>query len=133
MMLIDACVWIDYLKGHPVPQLDRLIASDEACVCGTVLAEVLSGIRSDKDRVALGERFAAFTHLDETRATFVAAADRYAALRRRGRTIPLSDCVLAALSLEHDLRFLTFDKHFDAFEEPTRFIVAERPKTEAPA
>lgn len=126
MMLVDACVWIDYLKGRPVPELDRLIEHDQAWICGTVLAEVISGVRSSKQRSALSERFQAFPYANETRETFVAAAENYAKLRQRGLTIPLSDCHLAAICEGSGLKLLTFDKHFKAFEDPKRFQVAER-------
>jgi len=34
-------------------------------------------------------------------------------LRKKGIVIPLSDILIAAISLEYDLSIFTLDKHFD--------------------
>jgi len=124
--LVDSCVWIDWLGGRAVPELEALLERGTAAICGTVLAEVLSGVRAEGTRRALAQRFSAFAYLEETRAAFTLAADTYAGLRVAGVTLPLSDCLLAALCRERDVAFLTFDQHFLAFEEPGRFHVVPR-------
>ena len=51
------------------------------------------------------------------RQTFLAAADMYRSLRRRGITIRKSvDCMIAAVAIEHDLPLLHNDRDFDPME-----------------
>jgi predicted nucleic acid-binding protein len=125
--LVDACVWVDWLGGRAVPELEALLERGTAAICGTVLAEVLSGVKSVETRRALAQRLQSVEYLSESRSAFTLAADTYAGLRARGITLPLSDCMLAALCSERDAAFLTFDQHFRVFQEPERFRVVPRP------
>ena len=49
-VLVDASVWIDFLRGDDdtVRALNLLIKSGRVVVCGQVLQEVLQGSRDDK-------------------------------------------------------------------------------------
>lgn len=118
MRLVDSCVWIEYLRGRGFAKLEETIVSGGAAICGTVLAEVLSGVRGDDERRLLERRLCALPYLVETREVFSLAADLYATLRRKGVTVPLSDCVIAAVCIQHEVELLTIDGHFDAFENP---------------
>lgn len=132
MKLLDACVWIDFLNGAKVPELETEIVEGGVAVCGTVVAEVLSGLRDDARRALLAERLRSLPYLAETRATFEAAASACAGLRKQGLTLPLADCILASLAREHDVTFVTYDDHFQAFGEPARFVVLSRAPATAP-
>lgn len=126
MRLLDSCVWIDFLGGAVDARVKGWIVEGEAAICGTVLCEVLSGVRGEAKRARLAEALRPFPYLSETRVTYEAAAGIYAALRGRGVTIPQADCVLAALAREHDVTLVTHDQHFATFDEPERFVVMAR-------
>jgi predicted nucleic acid-binding protein len=113
MMLVDSCVWIDFLSGRDDHGLARALLDNRVALCGTVLAQVLSGVRKVRQRRLLEERFLALPHFPETREVFFKAATLYSDLRRKGITIPLSDCTIAAVALTNDLSLLTLDRHFD--------------------
>ncbi|MCY3017992.1 MAG: PIN domain nuclease [Planctomycetota bacterium] len=118
VVLVDTTVWVDLFRGAATAQvaaLGRLIADGEdICTCGVILTEVLQGVREDSDFRRTVARFDAFLFLPMSRRTFVKAAELYRLLRRKGITIwkPL-DCMIAAVSLEHDVPLLHNDRDFD--------------------
>jgi predicted nucleic acid-binding protein len=117
MTLVDTTVWIDFFKGRDTPQvrhLESLIGADEdICICGVILAEVLQGIREDKDYSAVSTRFDAFLYLPMSQKTFRKSAEMYRALRKKGVTIRNAvDCMIAAVAIEHDILLLHNDRDF---------------------
>jgi len=121
MVLVDTTVWIDLFRGKPTPEvgeLERLLHDGEdICTCGVILTEVLQGIRDDADYRRTLARFEAFLLLPINRRTFLAAADIYRSLRRRGVTIRKSvDCMIAAVAMEHNAAILHHDRDFDPIE-----------------
>jgi predicted nucleic acid-binding protein len=118
MKLADSCVWIEFLSSKGFGELEDLVLSGEIAICGTVIAEVLSGVRKESEAEILKKRFASLPYLDETREVFEQAAFLYRKMKKAGKNVPLSDCVIAAVCLINEARLLTVDKHFAAFGEP---------------
>lgn len=119
MTIVDTTVWIDFFHGTDTPEIrevQRLLdASEDVCICGVILTEVLQGIREDKDHAAAATAFEAFLFLPMTRHTFIQAADLYRTLRRGGITIRNAvDCMIASVAIEHDIPLLHNDRDFDA-------------------
>jgi predicted nucleic acid-binding protein len=117
--IVDTTVWIDFFRGADTPEvreLQRLIdASEDVCICGVILTEVLQGIREDKDHAVVAAAFDAFLFLPMTQRTFIRAADLYRTLRRKGVTIRnAADCMIASVATEHDIPLLHNDRDFDA-------------------
>ena len=114
-VLIDTTVWIEHFRksGHPLsPLLVSLREQGRACTCGVVIAELLQGARSEKDSdlaVSLAETT---TVLSDNLAGWERAGRIASLLRHKGPTIPLVDCYLAALALNHDASILSLDGHF---------------------
>ena len=116
--IVDTTVWIDFFRGIDTPEvreLHRLIdASEDVCICGVILTEVLQGIREDKDYADASAAFDAFLFLPMTQRTFSRAADLYRTLRRKGITIRNAvDCMIASVAIEHDIPLLHNDRDFD--------------------
>lgn len=114
-VLADTCAWIDYFRPRESPlsrALDRALRGDQICVCGQVMLELLQGVRSGADQSALIAALGALEYLEMRPSTWMSAAEMSSALRRKGRQLPHSDLLIAALALEHDLAVLTVDKHF---------------------
>ena len=122
MILVDTTVWIDFFGGFSPPHVRRLesaiAAGEDLCICGLILAETLQGIRDDREHARTRARLEALLYLPMERSTFLAAADHYRSLRRRGITIrkPV-DCMIAAVALEHDALLLHNDRDFDPLEK----------------
>ena len=121
MSLVDASVWIDFFAARATPEvleLKRLLNEGKRVyTCGVILTEVLQGIRKDEDYRRTLARFDDLGYLPMRRQMFLAAADMYRSLRRRGITIRNSvDCMIAAVAIEHDLPLLHNDRDFDPME-----------------
>lgn len=115
-VVVDTTVWIDFFRGRNEPvcqHLRQLIRYEDAVLVGIVMAEVLQGIRSSSERRQVEEHFAALPYLEASWNSWRSSADLARALRSEGRTIPLSDLLLAAMAIEHNLSVYSTDSHFN--------------------
>ena len=114
-ILPDTCAWIDYFRpgGNSLGQLvERAIASESVYACGPVLYELVQGARSEKEQASLTRALGALPYLEMTEAIWIKAGQLSAVLRKTGKTIPLSDILIATLAIEHSLAVMTVDEHF---------------------
>jgi predicted nucleic acid-binding protein len=121
-VLVDTTVWIDFFNGRETTEtlkLENCIqAGDDLCCCGFVLAEVLQGIREEKQFVATKRQLENLIYLDDDRSTFELGAAIYRELRRAGFTIRNSiDCLIAAAVIQHDVRFLENDRDYKFIDQ----------------
>lgn len=80
---------------------------------GVVLAELLQGARTREECSELRSGLAALTWIETTADTYARAGELGFGLRRRGVTVPITDCVLAAAAETMGGRILTLDGHFE--------------------
>jgi hypothetical protein len=116
-LLVDSTVWVDFFRGKETAQTEKLGQSihnrDDICCCGFILAEVLQGIREEREYVTVKRHFENLIYLEDDRATFELGATIYRELRRHGITIRNSpDCLIAAIVIQHDVHFLENDRDF---------------------
>ena len=122
MILVDSSVWIDYFRGAPTRQADKLerLLGDELLAVGDlIVTEVLQGFASERafrDALALLENFDWVPIGGGDVA--VAAAINHRRLRALGitprKTIDTAiatRCIVSGHALLHD------DRDFDAFEQ----------------
>ena len=122
MILVDSSVWIEFLRGHDhaiFEAVNGLIKeSNRACICGIIMQEVLQGIREDREHSLVKERLELLPFLEAGKHTYMAAADIYRKLRRKGNTVPGADALIAAIAAEHEARLFTLDtSHFKMIAE----------------
>ena len=128
MVLVDTSVWIDFFADRPEPHvavLQELIETDEdLCLCGIVLAELLQGIRSDSSFRRTRDYLDALIFLPMQQETFVAAAQIYRSLRKKGITIrkPV-DCMIASVAIAHSLPLLHNDRDFDRIAKHSKLRI----------
>jgi len=116
-VLVDSTVWIDFLNGRETPQTQKLEQCiqnrDDLCCCGFVIAEVLQGIREEKQYTATKRQFENLIYLVDDRSTFELGATIYRELRRQGITIRNSiDCLIAAIVVQQGVYFLENDRDY---------------------
>jgi predicted nucleic acid-binding protein len=116
-VLVDSTVFIDFFAGRETTQTARLEEcfqnGDEICYCGFVLAEVLQGIRDEKQLATVKRQFENLIYLEDDRSTFELGATIYRELRRDGITIRNSiDCLIAATVIQHGVNFLEHDRDY---------------------
>jgi len=121
-LLVDSTIWIDFLGGRKTAQTEKLKQSiqnrDEVCCCGFVLAEVLQGVRDDKEFMAVKQRLENLIYLEDDRSTFELGATIYRELRRKGITIRNSvDCLISAVVIQHGVNFLENDRDYKFIDQ----------------
>lgn len=116
-VLVDSTVWIDFFRGRETEKtktLEQCIHNrDDLCCCGFVLAEVLQGVREEKEYVATKRQLEGLIYLDDDRSTFELGATIYRELRRKGVTIRNSiDCLIGAIVVQHGVHLLENDRDY---------------------
>lgn len=107
--LLDSDAVIDFLYNIPgsIDLIERLFAAGDAlCSCDIVLAEVYTGLHSHEQ--ARAERLLArLQYLATTpEAARQAGVWRYAYMRR-GQTLAVTDCLIAAIAVSHQATVVT--------------------------
>lgn len=121
MVVVDASVWIDYLRGTPTPEaewLDQELGARPLGLTDLTLCEVLQGV-SDREAADVRDRLLALSVFPTGGAELaLAAADNYRRLRDRGFTVRKTiDCWIATFCLREDHTLLHRDRDFDPFEQ----------------
>lgn len=119
--LVDTSVWVEFLRGEKTAikkRLEKLLDENRAAVSGIILAELLTGIGTEKEQRFLEDCFLGLHFLEANREIFAAAGKMGAALRKKGITMPLSDLLIASLAKTHALTVLTLDNHFQTLARP---------------
>ncbi len=125
MILVDTSVWVDFLRGVNSIQrrtLHRLIEDEEdISITEIILAEVLQGIKEDKDFKRVKDYLLEFPiYRPNGIETYLKAAGIYRDCRKRGRTVRKTvDCIIAAICMENDLTLLHKDSDFNHIEACT--------------
>ncbi len=121
MILVDTSVLIDLFKGNdntPVCVFrDALQHGVEFGITSVIYQEILQGARTRKEYSILNEYLSTqrFFHPKDQLASYAGAADIYFSCRRKGVTIRSTiDCLIAQITLEHELFLLHNDKDFTA-------------------
>lgn len=120
MILVDSSVWIDYFSAADTPQvalLDSYFGRTRIAVGDLIAAEVLQGIRDDRQFRAVRKVFDSFTRLDLCGYDLaLKAAENYRVLRNKGITVRKTiDTLIATRCIEASLTLLHADRDFTPF------------------
>ncbi|MES2297209.1 MAG: PIN domain nuclease [Pseudomonadota bacterium] len=129
MILVDSSVWIDYFHGADTPMvalLDSLLGRSPVIVGDLIAAEVLQGIRDEKQFKSVKKAFDAFDHIDIGGYDLaLKASANYRALRAVGVTVRKTiDTLIATRCIEDGLTLLHSDREFLPFAQHLRLKVA---------
>ena len=122
MILVDSSVWIDFFRGTPSPQADRLdtLLGNEALWIGDlILTEVLQGFTSERD---FNQAHRLLGSLDVIeiggRDIAIQAARNFRTLRGLGVTVRKTiGTLIATRCIESGIALLHSDRDFDPFSE----------------
>ena len=122
MILVDSSVWIDYFRSAETSQvalLDSLLGRSQLAVGDLIAAEVLRGVRDEREFKWVKKTLDAFDHVDLAGYDLaVRAAENYRSLRAKGVTIRKTiDAIIATRCIENDLTLLHADRDFLPFVE----------------
>lgn len=129
MILVDSSVWIDFFRSADTPQvvlLDSLLGRTPLAVGDLIAAEVLQGVRDDREFNRVKGAFEAFTHVNLCDYDLaLKASENYRLLRSKGVTVRKTiDTLIATRCIEDGLTLLHSDQDFGAFEEHLGLRVA---------
>ena len=120
MILVDSSVWIAYFRSADSPQvalLDSLFGRSPLAVGDLIAAEVLKGVRDEREFKWVKKTLDAFEHIDLAGYDLaVKAAENYRSLRAMGITIRKTmDTLIATRCIEDGLTLLHADRDFLPF------------------
>ena len=129
MILVDSSVWIDYFRSADTPQvalLDSLFGRSPLAVGDLIAAEVLQGVRDEREFKLVKKTLDAFEHIDLAGYDLaVKASENYRSLRAVGVTIRKTiDTLIATRCIEDGLTLLHADRDFLPFAEHLGLKVA---------
>ena len=123
-VLIDTCIWAAVFARPNSPEnqtVSQLIEDDLVVVIGPVLAEVLYGFRRREQADWAASRMKKLNWIEVEWDDWRETATLGRQLAAHGHRLPLTDLVIAAVALRHDLEVYTIDPHFDLMTDLRRF------------
>ena len=123
-VLIDTSVWIKYFRDKPgtfSTRVDEILSKHEVCVPKIVIAELIQGSRSEREISIIQDFMDAFSVIDQKEETWLKSGRLSFNLRKKGKTIHLTDCYIAVIAQEHGCQVYTLDEHFVDLEKVLHF------------
>ena len=120
-ILVDTSVWIDFFRGKESLEVERLISyieDNERIFTGDlILAELLQGVRSEREFSLLESTFRPFLVVDMVgEANARTSAGYYRQLRSKGITVRKTiDCLIATWCIDNQIPLLHADSDFNPF------------------
>lgn len=113
-ILIDTSVWIEYFRNKSgiADLVDEMLIHDKAYITGLIIAELLQGVKTEKEVKMLERYIDAVPIVPCDNKDWIEAGRLSFKLRRDGKTIPLSDALIAAILLKNNMMIFSFDQHF---------------------
>jgi hypothetical protein len=129
VILVDSSVWIDYFRSADTPQvalLDSLLGRSPLAIGDLIAAEVLQGVRGEREYKLVKSMLEAFDHIDLVGYELaVKASENYRRLRGMGIAIRKTiDTLIATRCIQDGLTLLHADKDFLPFADHLGLKVA---------
>ena len=120
MILVDSSVWIDYFRGTPTAEaerLDSLLGTEPVATGDLVLTEVLQGFGNEQEFNQAKKLLTSLVVVDlGGREVAIQAAKNFRVLRTLGITVRNTiDTVIATRCIESGFTLLFSDRDFDPF------------------
>jgi hypothetical protein len=119
-VIIDTSVWIDYFQkvnSDFSNQVDKLLTQANIYVPKIIIAELIQGAHSEKEVTLIKEFLEAFRIIGEKEDTWFKAGSLSYTLKKKGKTVNLTDCYISIIAKEQSCAILTLDKHFKEIEK----------------
>ncbi len=111
MVLVDTCVFIDFLRGKPLPEFEKLVKEGLVLLSPIVRLELLQGARSQETQKLI-RTLAGFPEAALNEETLQIATDLLTPLKPKGLTVGIPDLIIAAQAIQSKCRLYTFDQFF---------------------
>jgi len=113
-IIVDTSVWIEYFNNHAgiAEELDRKLLACNIYIVGPIVTEILQGAKTNKDYQILEDSIDGLPFIETSLAEWKLVGEISFKLRRKGLTIPVTDCIIAAAAINHGASVMTYDRHF---------------------
>lgn len=111
MILLDTNVIIGLLNNEDDSRWN-LLNQEDCVICGIVISELYSGIKSNKEEKAVELFVNSLDCLSVEEGDWQKIGQLISNFKKNGLSVPFQDAVLAFLSIKYDCKILTSDKHF---------------------
>ena len=118
-ILIDTSVWIEFFKKREpyFGTVQSLIEEDKVCCLGIVYAELLQGVKSERELNTIKEFMHVFDFIPESVLLWEKAGIVSHTLRRKGKSAGLADCYIASCAASYGAAIFTLDNHFSTIKK----------------
>jgi len=117
LFLIDTSAWILGLKRNSSVQIKNILMEildkDQSATAGIIILELLQGTKTKKEYEEIFSDLSALHYFEENKEIWKKASLLGFELRRKGKTIPSTDLLIASISLYYNLNILHADNHFE--------------------
>lgn len=115
MILADSSILIEFQRA-PTSAVNEIITRRDVVVVGVTRAEILAGVRNERDRVNAVRLLLPFRRLPLDERIWDRTGEIAARLRVKGRPLPLGDTVIAAAAIHNEVPLWTRDRDFLAIQ-----------------
>lgn len=122
-VIIDTSAWIDYFQSAKrglSDRVDEILRNCDVFVPKIVMAELIQGAHSHKEISVIESFMDAFHVLEESRETWLKAGRLSFSLKKKGKTINLTDCYIAVIAMEQNCAIFTLDKYFKEIQKNSK-------------
>lgn len=122
-VIIDTSAWIDYFQSSKrglSDRVDEILRNCDVYAPKVVIAELIQGAHSKKELSIIESFMDAFHVLEESRETWLKAGRLSFSLKKKGRTINLTDCYIAVIAMEQNCTIFTLGKHFKEIQKNSK-------------
>jgi predicted nucleic acid-binding protein len=119
-ILVDTSVWIRYFQDKSAKfsgKVDDILSKQEVYVPKIVIAELIQGSKSEREVSVIEDFVNAFNVIDQKEDTWTKAGKLSFALKKKGRTVNLTDCYIAVIAQEHGCQIFSLDEHFKEIQK----------------
>jgi len=118
-IIVDTSIWIEYFKNNSdyVPFVEENLNLENIYIIGPIISELLHGVKNEKEYLMLSKSISAILYLDCIFEDWIKTGSILFNLKKRGKIIPLTDALIAAVAIRVNAAILTLDQHFKDIPE----------------
>lgn len=122
-IIVDTSIWIEYFKDKAeiTAIIDKGFLAGSVYMAGPVVSELLQGVKTEKEFERLLGCIDAVPFIDSNFEDWRLAGSISFRLRKDGLTIPLTDLIIAAISINNNAYVYSLDNHFKLIPEVRLF------------
>jgi len=129
LILVDTSIWIASLNREGPSaiksRLDRLLEENLIATNQMIRLELLAGTRSQEEFNRLKGRLDSLHQLQIGEAEWNQAAELAFRQRRKGKTLPYGDIIIAATAIRNRATLLHADHHFELMTEEAGLVTED--------